>query len=476
MNNNLDKFDDNIKNLLEGYSHSFNNAAWEDLEAKLNRPNELIYKVFQYKLIEAALLLFMLWFALSYNKFGDYESIPSSGSNLTSKVEDVSHTQKTASQTSAGHDSSNASLHTSGQNSSVGNEAESQLSPAQINSAAQSVFHKTTTPKASATAPQRLIKPTINKSTSTTSSPSAQVAPAELGQLNRNAQNNHKLASANNAQADQNTTSLTLPTSLSSLSSLSSSSEAQQAIFLDYLPLLAYNSTTPFIVARKAVGPEFARTAVKPKAVKRPTALFGAFSPDYNTFSNTPKATTGFSLYAGAEKYLSKRFVFQLGANYRYLQYLTETSSEEKQNEFRILNNTTRAVSVNMVSFQASTKIIIFENKDLLLYGRLGLLSDFIVGNSVKSYMTTLINNSIVQERTVATALESNEKGFLQNGDLANNILLSADAGLGSEFKATKYTSLFIEALYNKGITSGGLHNEQINKAALKFGFKHTLK
>ena len=474
MNNNLDNFDDNIKNLVEGYSHSFNNAAWEDLEARLNGPNELIYKVFQYKLIEAALLLFMLWFALSNNKSGGYDAaLPSS--STTSNFEQVSHSQA-SSQASTGRKANlkeevqNVSLGTSGQNSSVGNEAESQLPPAQINSATQSVFHKTTTPKASATAPQRLIKPTINKSTSTTSSPSAQVAPAESGQLNRNVQNNNKLASANNAQADQNTTSLTLPTSLSSLS------EAQQAIFLDYLPLLAYNSTTPLIVARKAVAPEFARTAVKPKAVKRPTSLFGAFSPDYNTFSNTPKATTGFSLYAGAEKYLSKRFVLQLGANYRYLQYLTETSNEEQRNEFNITNNTTRAISVNMLSFQAATKIMIFENKDLLLYGRLGLVSDFIVGNSVKSRVTTLINNSIVQETSVATALESDEKGFLQNGDIARNILLSADLGIGSEFKATKYTSLFIEALYNKGITSGGLHNEQINKAALKFGFKHTLK
>lgn len=469
MNNNLDNFDDNIKNLVEGYSHSFNNAAWEDLEARLNGPNELIYKVFQYKLIEAALLLFMLWFALSNNKSGGYDAaLPSS--STTSNFEQVSHSQA-SSQASTGRKANlkeeveTAPLHTSGQNSSVGNEAESQLPPAQINSATQSVFHKTTTPKASATAPQRLIKPTINKSTSTTSSPSAQVAPAESGQLNRNAQNNNsiKLAAATDADANPNTTS-------------SSSSEVQQSVFLDYLPLLAYNSTTPLIVARKAVGPEFARTAVKPKAVKRPTSLFGAFSPDYNTFSNTPKSTTGFSLYAGAEKYLSKRFVFQLGANYRYLQYLTETSNEEQRNEFNITNNTTRAISVNMLSFQAATKIIIFENKDLLLYGRLGLVSDFIVGNSVKSRVTTLINNSIVQETSVATALESDEKGFLQNGDIARNILLSADLGIGSEFKATKYTSLFIEALYNKGITSGGLHNEQINKAALKFGFKHTLK
>lgn len=469
MNNNLDNFDDNIKNLVEGYSHSFNNAAWEDLEARLNGPNELIYKVFQYKLIEAALLLFMLWFALSNNKSGGYDAaLPSS--STTSNFEQVSHSQA-SSQASTGRKANlkeevqNVSLGTSGQNSSVGNEAESQLPPAQINSATQSVFHKTTTPKASATAPQRLIKPTINKSTSTTSSPSAQVAPAESGQLNRNAQNNNsiKLAAATDADANPNTTS-------------SSSSEVQQSVFLDYLPLLAYNSTTPLIAVRKAVGPEFARTAVKPKAVKRPTSLFGAFSPDYNTFSNTPKSTTGFSLYAGAEKYLSKRFVFQLGANYRYLQYITETSNEEQRNEFNITNNTTRAISVNMFSFQAATKIIIFENKDLLLYGRLGLVSDFIVGNSVKSRVTTLINNSIVQETSVATALESDEKGFLQNGDIARNILLSADLGIGSEFKATKYTSLFIEALYNKGITSGGLHNEQINKAALKFGFKHTLK
>jgi hypothetical protein len=470
MNNNLDNFDDNIKNLVEGYSHSFNNAAWEDLEARLNRPNELIYKVFQYKLIEAALLLFMLWFALSNNKSGGYDAaLPSS--STTSNFKQVSHSQA-ANQASTGHKANlkeevqNAPLGTSGQNSSVGNGAQAQLPPAPINSATQSVFHKTTSTKASATTPQRLIKPTINKSTSTPSSPSAQVAPAESGQLNRNVQNNNsiKLAAATGADANPNSTTS------------SSSSEVQQSVFLDYLPLLAYNSTTPLIAVRKAVGPEFARTAVKPKAVKRPTSLFGAFSPDYNTFTNTPKSTTGFSLYAGAEKYLSKRFVLQLGANYRYLQYLTETSVEEQRNEFNILNNTTRAVSVNMLSFQAATKIIIFENKDLLLYGRLGLVSDFLVGNSVKSRVTTLVNNSIVQETNVATALESNEKGFLQNGDIARNILLSADLGIGSEFKATKYTSLFIEALYNKGITSGGLHNEQINKAALKFGFKHTLK
>jgi hypothetical protein len=458
MNNNLNNFDDNIKNLVEGYSHTFNNAAWDDLETRLNKPNELIYKVFQYKLIEAALLFLMLWFALNHNNSDTYES----ASNKATKFKPLNNTEAANQQVSQGAEAKEnqklAHNYDGNQNRLIHNEEATQTQASKVyatmqaNPIAEPSFNKTATAtKAS------------NKSANNT--PSSQltqvVAPEKLS-------NSGQISSS---QFNPTTTSTTIPNQATT-----PQATERQSTYLDYLKSLAYNPDMPLIMARRAVGPEFARSSVKPKATKLPLSLFGAFSPDYNTFSNTSKATTGFSLYAGAEKYLSKRFVLQLGANYRYVQYLTESSTVEQTNEFNITNNMTRAISVNMLSFQASTKLIIFENKDLLLYGRLGLLSDFIVGNSVKCHITTMVNNAVVQEANVATALESEEKGLMQSGNVANNMLLSADVGIGTEFKATKNTSLFIEALYNKGITSGGLHNEQINKSALKFGFKYTLK